>query len=171
MLSLPRRGILAAAAMLPLAAQADGLPGPENLDLIDEPAPDIHFTAPEGPQTLADYSGRPVLVNFWATWCVPCVAELPALDRLAGVMPRLAVLPLSSDRGGAPSVQRFYAQLRIDHLPTLLDPKGDAARAIGARGIPTTLLIGADGRTRARLEGAAQWDGAPLMGWINQHLM
>ncbi|MDP9102531.1 MAG: TlpA family protein disulfide reductase, partial [Pseudomonadota bacterium] len=94
------------------------------------------------------------------TWCVPCVAEMPALARLAAATKgqRIAILPLSSDRGGAPAVERYFAEKSIAGLPTLLDPKGTAARAFGARGIPTTILIDPQGRERARLEGAAEWD-------------
>jgi hypothetical protein len=67
------------------------------------------------------------------------------------------VLPLSSDRGGAAAVERYFREKEIEGLPVLLDPRGAAARAIGARGIPTTLLIDAQGRERGRLEGAADW--------------
>ena len=107
---------------------------------------------------LTAFAGAPLVLNLWATWCVPCVAEMPALDRLAAmVAPGIAVVALSSDRGGAAAVERFYRERQITHLPVSLDPGGAAARALGARGIPTTLIIGADGKERARLEGAADW--------------
>ena len=167
---LPRRGILAAAAWLPSAARAQALLGTEALVAAQGALPAFAFTSAEGgARTLADFAGRPVLLNLWATWCVPCVAEMPALDRLAAALPGLAVLPLSSDRGGAAKVAQFYAQNAITHLPTLLDPRGDAARALGARGIPTSIVVGRDGQGLARLEGAAEWDSSEMIAWLRSH--
>jgi thiol-disulfide isomerase/thioredoxin len=108
---------------------------------------------------LSEFAGHGMVVNLWATWCVPCVAELPSLARLAAALAPadIAVLPLSSDRGGSAAVDRFFRAHDISGLPTLLDPDGDAARAWGARGIPTTLVIDVRGMERARLEGSADW--------------
>ena len=108
---------------------------------------------------LAEFAGKGLVINLWATWCVPCVAELPALAGLAGRVrdSGILVLPLSSDRGGAPVVERFYRTHGIDGLPVWLDPKGAAARAWGARGIPTTILVDRQGRERGRMEGPVAW--------------
>jgi thiol-disulfide isomerase/thioredoxin len=108
---------------------------------------------------LADFAGKGLVVNLWATWCTPCVAEMPALQDLARKVAAqgILVLPLSSDRGGAKVVRTFYDAHGIDALPIWLDPKGDAARAWGARGLPTTLIIDREGREVGRLEGAVDW--------------
>ena len=162
-----RRTLLAAALTLPAAAMPrkpasgeGGLPGLDRLH-VGEPAalPELRFTGADGSEhTLSEYAGRGVVLNLWATWCVPCVAEMAALDDLARQAPDgIAVLALSSDRGGAPAVQRFYAERGIRTLPVLLDPRGAAARALGARGIPTTVLVDRAGQERARMEGAADW--------------
>jgi thiol-disulfide isomerase/thioredoxin len=100
-----------------------------------------------------------MVVNLWATWCVPCVAELPSLARLSKTLAPddIAVLPLSSDRGGAPTVQAFFQQHGITGLPILLDPRSAAIRACHARGIPTSLIVDKRGREVARLEGSADW--------------
>ena len=123
--------------------------------------PEIHFTLADGtPRTLADYAGKGVVLNLWATWCVPCVAEMPALATLAELVhgADVAVLPLSSDRGGAPAVEKFYReQGRRRACRCCWTRAGDAARALGARGIPTTVLIDRNGRERGRLEGGADW--------------
>ena len=124
------------------------------------PAPMVEWTTADGTtRTLADYAGQGIVLNFWATWCVPCVAEMPALDALAGLVgpERIAVLALSSDRGGARAVERFYAERGIRTLAVLLDPRGATARAFGSKGIPTTVLLDRAGQERARVEGAVDW--------------
>ena len=96
---------------------------------------------------------------MWATWCVPCVREMPALDDLAALVAKdgIVVLPVSSDRGGAAVVQRFYADRGIKNLPVLLDPRSQMAHQLGVNGIPTTLLIDRGGNELGWLEGAADW--------------
>jgi thiol-disulfide isomerase/thioredoxin len=130
------------------------------------PLPDLSFTDADGAaHTLADYAGRPVVLNLWATWCMPCVAEMPALDRLAGEIKDIdaAVLPVSSDRGGVTVVRAFYGSHGIRDLPVLLDRDGADTRKLNVRGIPTTLLIDRSGKERGRTEGAIAWtDGATL---------
>ena len=179
MTPMKRRTALAAVLTLPMLASprkpraaGGGLPGLSNLQRVDGAAvPDIRFTTADGTvRSLADYAGQGVVLNLWATWCVPCVAEMPALDALARLVAneRIAVLTLSSDRGGAPPVERFYHEKGIQTLPILLDQRGDAARALGARGIPTTLLIDGSGKERGRLEGAADWASADSVGVIRK---
>lgn len=121
-------------------------------------------------RSLADYLGKGLVVNLWATWCVPCVAEMPELQGLARAVAGdgILVLPLSGDRGGAEVVRRFYAANRIDALPVLLDPRGEAARAWGARGLPTTLIIDRQGRERGRVEGAIDWEGPATLAEIRR---
>ncbi len=115
-------------------------------------------TADGTTQTLATYAGRAVVLNFWATWCVPCVAEMPSLDALARLAgPEIAVLALSSDRGGARAVERFYAERGITSLAVLLDTRGMVARAFESKGIPTTIILDRAGQERARVEGAVDW--------------
>ncbi|WP_232479224.1 TlpA family protein disulfide reductase [Roseomonas rosulenta] len=137
----------------------------------DAALPEITFANAEGrPHTLADFAGRGLVINLWATWCPPCVAEMPALDRLAAVLERenIQVLPLSSDRGGREVVQAFYDRTRVQTLRVWLDPRGAAARALGARGLPTTLIVDRGGRERARLEGDAAWDAPEFMAAIRR---
>jgi thiol-disulfide isomerase/thioredoxin len=147
--------------------------GVEQIRRTEPPAPPApaSFTDAEGTsQTLAAYAGKGLVVNLWATWCVPCVAEMPELATLARmVAPEgILVLPLSGDRGGAEVVQRFYTAHGIAGLPVLLDPKGTAARAWGARGLPTTLIIDRQGREQARVEGAIDWAGAAVVAEIRR---
>lgn len=132
------------------------------LDVINPPvpAPDISFAAADGSiHHLSEFRGHGMVINLWATWCAPCVAEMPALAALSKALAPddIAVLPLSSDHGGARAVESFYQQHAISGLPVLLDPRGAAAHAFGVQGIPTSLIIDKQGRERARLEGSADW--------------
>jgi thiol-disulfide isomerase/thioredoxin len=180
-LSRSRRSVLAAAPALAAATLIQaGLPArpamaaPHGLNRLREAEaalPDLSFTNAEGrAHTLADFAGRGLVINLWATWCPPCVAEMPALDRLAAVLERenIQVLPLSSDRGGQPVVQAFYDRTRVHTLRVWLDPRGAAARALGARGLPTTLIVDRGGRERARLEGDAAWDAPEFIAAIRR---
>ena len=135
-------------------------------------APDIIFVAADGSEHhLADFAGHGMVINLWATWCVPCVAEMPSLAALSKTLAPddIAVLPLSSDRGGARRCEAFYQEHEITGLPVLLDPKGGRRRTWQVRGIPTSLIIDKQGRERARLEGAADWAtpaaAAMVRGW------
>lgn len=121
-------------------------------------------------RSLGDYAGKGLVVNLWATWCVPCVAEMPELQDLARKVAGdgILVLPLSSDRGGAEVVRRFYTSHRIDGLPVLLDPRGEAGRAWGARGLPTTIVIDRQGRERGRVEGAIDWASAATVAELRR---
>ena len=112
-----------------------------------------------GTHALAELAGHGVVLNLWATWCAPCVAELPSLATFAraAAADGIVVLPLSIDRGGAATVARYFAAHGIGGLPVLLDPMGAAADLLGTRGVPTTLVIDRAGRERARLEGGTDW--------------
>jgi thiol-disulfide isomerase/thioredoxin len=125
-----------------------------------EPPPPISFQAADGStHRLEEFRGHGMVINFWATWCAPCVAEMPSLAHLAGALaPRdIAVLPMSSDREGAAAVSRFYTSHEIRNLPILLDPHGEAMKAFKPRGIPTTVVIDRAGMVRARMEGGLDW--------------
>jgi thiol-disulfide isomerase/thioredoxin len=129
------------------------------------PAPDLSFTARSGEaKHLADFRGRLVLVNLWATWCVPCVEEMPALDRLqANLGSDLTIIAISEDRRGAEIVDPFLAKTGIKHLAIFLDPKSTALNEFAVQGLPTSFLIDRDGMIRGKLEGAAKWDEAPML--------
>ena len=136
-----------------------------NFALSEAPtrAPEISFSDADGNQlTLADFEGRVVLLNLWATWCAPCVHEMPTLDRLQAQLGGEAfeVLALSIDRGGAGEVLPFFAEHGLDHLNVYLDPAGGAPSAFDVIGLPTTVLIDADGLVVGQYTGPADWDGA-----------
>ncbi|MEE8333498.1 MAG: TlpA disulfide reductase family protein [Alphaproteobacteria bacterium] len=125
------------------------------------PAPQMPLVAEDGKVSrLADFGGRLVLVNFWATWCAPCVREMPSLLRLhkARGDKDFTVLAISQDLRGWPVITPFLTRLGLDGLPVLHDHKGALSRAFGVQGLPTTILLGRDGREIGRLTGVAEWD-------------
>ena len=118
--------------------------------------------------TLADFRGRVVLLNIWATWCVPCREEMPTLDALQEKMcgGDFHVLPLSIDRAGMKIVRRFYDEIGLRHLDTYLAEDIRVMAAFAVVGLPTTILIDRDGFERGRLVGPAEWDSPEVMAQI-----
>lgn len=152
----------------PVAEPGVQLLGIETMQRIDPPErlPAAELVDGEGQvHGIGDFAGSGLVINLWATWCVPCVAELPALAVLAGRLKdfSIRVLPASSDKGGAATVAAFYGQHGITGLPVWLDPKGAAAQAWGVRGIPTTFIVDRAGRERGRLEGPIDWASEAAM--------
>jgi thiol-disulfide isomerase/thioredoxin len=123
--------------------------------------PDLAFSdADDKPLNLADYKGKVVLVNFWATWCAPCVKEMPSLDRLQAKMgtDKFIVLPLSLDGPSRPKVKPFYEDKKLAHLGIYFDRSKKAMQALDIGILPTSILVDSQGRELGRLEGEADWD-------------
>ena len=168
MIKVARALILLSVLCLPglsdVAADAAAVPGLPQFSPVDppRPAPDITVTGRDGKAIrLSELRGRPVLINLWATWCVPCVAEMPSLERLAAERAGgpLAIMAISEDRKGEALVAAFVERLNLASLRIYLDNKGAATRAFGVDAIPTTILIDRQGREVGRLLGAVAWDG------------
>lgn len=154
-----RRGFLAGATALaatPAAARTPMLLHDPPRSLLSPP-----FTDGGGRElTLEDFRGEVVLLNIWATWCVPCRQEMPTLDRLQARLggDGFQVLPLSIDRAGIEPVRRFYEEIGIRHLGIYLAEELRAMFAFGAVGLPTTILVDREGQEIARFVGPAEWD-------------
>jgi thiol-disulfide isomerase/thioredoxin len=125
-----------------------------------EAAPAMAFEDPDGaPATLADFRGKPVLLNLWATWCAPCVAEMPTLDRLAArEADRLHVLTVSQDLDGREKVEAFFAKQGYRHLETWLDPQMALMIELKANILPTTIFYDSKGREQWRVVGMEDWE-------------
>jgi thiol-disulfide isomerase/thioredoxin len=136
------------------------------------PAPDVGFATRSGePVRLSSFRHRMVLVNLWATWCGPCVHEMPSLDRLqAALGGDLTILAISEDRGGAATVNQFLTKHGIKNLAAYLDPQGNVAHAFGVDGLPTSFLIGRDGRILGWLKGAADWDSPAMQALLRHYI-
>ena len=129
-----------------------------------QPGPDATFTDPDGGEmTLAEFKGTPVLLNLWATWCAPCVKELPTLDKLAAKHRddgQLGVIAVSQDSGPHASVEAFLAKLKIEDLGTYQDAKSALSGALGPDTVlPTTILYDAQGKEVWRYVGDLDWTG------------
>ena len=125
------------------------------------PAPDAVLGDSDGRNlSLASLRGRVVLVNFWATWCIPCLKEMPALDRLEKALggADFTVAPVSIDRGGASTAAPWFDQNGIKDLTLYLDSESRAAFAFRASELPTSVLIDRKGRIVGRMIGPAEWD-------------
>ena len=123
--------------------------------------PEIAFAdADDKALKIADYKGKVVLLNFWATWCAPCVKEMPSLDRLQAEMgkDKFVVLPLSLDGPSRPKVAPFYADRKLANLGIYFDKGKKVLGALDVSVLPTSILIDAQGRELGRLEGEADWD-------------
>jgi len=131
-----------------------------------KPVPDLRFVDASGRSlTLADFRGKVVLLNIWATWCAPCREEMPALDRLQARLggERFQVVALSVDLQGAPIARRFYDEVGIKALPLYVDPTAKAAFTFNVPGLPATLLVDRAGREVGRHLGAVQWDSPQVV--------
>ncbi len=143
-----------------LAAEPDLKPGEFIAASPPQPAPELSFQDLSGNWVaLADFKGKLVLLNLWATWCQPCLKEMPSLEKLQGSREdKLTVAAVSEDRGGKNIVEPFIAKLGLDKVKPYLDPKSAVGHAFSVRGLPTTLIIDSGGKVVGRVEGAAEWD-------------
>jgi thiol-disulfide isomerase/thioredoxin len=118
----------------------------------------VLLDATDAEHSLDAYRGKWVVLNFWATWCAPCRAEMPSLDRLAVAMPEIAVVPVATGRNAVVQIEKFFADAGVVNLPVLRDPKSGLAHAMGVMGLPVTVILNQEGQEVARLIGDAEWD-------------
>jgi thiol-disulfide isomerase/thioredoxin len=139
-----------------------------------KPLPELGFDTAEGTKaSLADFKGRTVLLNLWATWCVPCRQEMPALDRLQGMFGSkdFAVVAVNIDTARLDRPQAFLNEIGVKKLKLYTDSKAgvfetlkEAGKVIG---LPTTILIGKDGCEIGTMAGPAQWDSEDALALLN----
>jgi thiol-disulfide isomerase/thioredoxin len=136
------------------------------------PAPAISFADLSGNTvSLSEFAGKIILVNLWATWCEPCLREMPSLERMQSRLgDGITVLAISEDRGGSKIVEPFIGKLGLKSIKTYLDPKSGVERAFEVQGLPTSFLIDREGRVLGRVEGAAEWDSPKLLETLRSFL-
>jgi thiol-disulfide isomerase/thioredoxin len=144
--------------------------------LVDppKPAPDLQFTDGDSKnRSLVDFQGKIILLNIWATWCVPCRKEMPTLDRLQAALggPDFDVVTLSIDHKGMEAVTAFYAEIGIQHLARYVTPSSNEAMdKLGVFGIPATFLIDRQGQIVAQRQGPAEWDAPEFVAYFKNFI-
>ena len=145
--------------------------GPQGFALHDMPQSviNVRYLTEDGSRgDMEDFRGKVILVNVWATWCVPCREEMPTLDALQAELggDRFEVVALSIDRAGSPVVRRFYDEIGIANLRMYVDKTMLSMTALRTVGLPTTILIDAQGRELGRLVGPAEWDDPEMVSFL-----
>jgi thiol-disulfide isomerase/thioredoxin len=154
----------AATAAAP-SASTDGLNTGEMAKFVfkktPEALPEMTFQDGTGKErTIKDWQGRVVLLNVWATWCIPCRKEMPSLEKLQAELgsDKFEVVAISADRGGIEASKKFLDQIKVSKLGLYADPSTRSIAALKVPGLPATLLIDRQGREIGRLLGPAEWD-------------
>ena len=165
-----RVGVAAVAAGIGLyfaLPRQEGAPGGVNQAATKpRPLPELQFQDGMGrTRSLADFRGKVVLLNIWATWCTPCREEMPALDRLQARLggTDFEVVALSIDQQGAQAVRKFYDEVGVKALALYIDPSAQAGFKLATIGLPTTIIVDRAGREVGRRVGPAEWDAPKLV--------
>lgn len=166
-------GVRSSAVAAEIAAPAAGVFAELDTSSAGTPAPATVFTDEAGTErTLADFRGRFVLVNFWATWCAPCVREMPSLERLQAKLggDDFTVIALSEDRSGWAKIAPFRDRLELAGLPLYHDVGSAMMFAAKAASLPTTILFDRDGREIGRHAIPAEWDSDEAVALLRRHM-
>ncbi len=159
----------------PALSQPATVPLKENSRIYVEqertPFPDLAFYDGNGnARRLSDFQGKPVLVNFWATWCAPCIRELPQLQTLSQEYSKsLHIITIAQDRKGFETITPFIKHHQLEHLDHYWDKKNREFRKLGMRGLPMSFLIDAQGRLIATIQGEIDWLEPDVVAFLTQH--
>lgn len=166
---------LAACDSKPKDAPQGGVPA-ESVGRVDisqrgRQMPAIPFADEKGgPATLTQFRGKPLMVNLWATWCAPCIAEMPHLDALAGEDERFRLITVSQDLEGAKVVAPFFEEKGFKNLTQYSDVQNLLMAELGTETLPTTIFYDAAGKELWRVYGMMDWNGAPAKKLIDDAL-
>ncbi|MGE3719944.1 MAG: TlpA disulfide reductase family protein [Bauldia sp.] len=142
------------------------------IDRIVDPADMVWRTLEGGRFSLGDYAGKVVLVNFWATWCGPCLQELPGINNVAAQLAsdRFAAVAINIDANPEVTATRWMDRLELDALPLFVDPEYRSANVLGIRAMPSTFLFDAGGQMIGMLEGGAEWDSPEAIDMLFHYI-
>ncbi|HSS62905.1 MAG TPA: TlpA disulfide reductase family protein [Gammaproteobacteria bacterium] len=169
----PDESVVSASSVTPASSATSGAGFSFNAYETPRELPEVSFTDENGdPVSLSDFKGKAVLLNLWATWCVPCREEMPTLDRLEARFSgkNFQVVALSLDQEGPALVREFYDTLGLEHLRIYVDDRLRAPALLSVLGVPATLLIDRDGREVGRKLGPAEWDSPEVIAEIRRHV-
>ncbi len=139
---------------------------------VGEVAPVFAVQGPDNKVArLSDYRGKVILLNFWATWCPPCVWEMPSLNRLYSILKSegFEILAVSIDEGGWNTINAFTKKVPLS-FPVLSDPSTDVAALYGSYQLPETFIIGADGTVLKKYAGPREWDREDMIAEIKSFI-
>lgn len=174
LLRKPRRLLLAAlAVVLGYGASFTWYP-PDHFEAEaaatdSAPAPELTLNRLEGGNArLSDYRGKWVLLNFWATWCSPCVAEMPSMEEFSKKFKtkNMVVLAVSVDRGGPDKVKRFVKQYGLT-FEIFHDPDSEASNRYGVSSLPSTFVINPKGEIVSQADGMREWNDPEIVAYFN----
>lgn len=159
---------------LPVLARAQDFSG--HLVTPDQPTamPDFIFQDASGQSLrLEDFRGHPLILNLWATWCGPCVREMPSLDALQAMLAAdgVQIIALDEERNSVTLAESFFKRHEIKNLKLYADPGGRASSALHLQGLPTSILIDSQGRSVGIIEGGVNWMSPSMIAAVRQHLL
>ena len=180
-------------AMFAIAAPAIGRPDRSPLKLIGESSQFVEldpqriarntrfYDRRNNPTNIGTYRGKVVLINFWASWCLPCMAEMPSLDQLSNDHSNddLAIIPISIDEDGLLAAIPFYRRLGLENLELFVDPKGETTYSdcdnpkdaeFALYGLPITYVLDRDGRILGYITGMVDWQSDDVEDFIDRLL-
>ena len=130
---------------------------------------DLKFKDNEGKEiSFSDFQDKILLVNFWATWCAPCIKEMPSLDRLKKkIYKNFDVIAVSVDRDGVKKVKDFFNENKITNLEEYFDTKNSLAKEMNLIGLPTSFFINKKGDLIGYFQGDLEWDNNTVIEFIN----
>lgn len=160
------------AVIAPSTTRADALPS-QYVPITPIAVPPFVFKDAHGQTvTVQDFRGRYVLLNIWATWCAPCVEEMPSLNRLQAHFPvsKLQIVALNEDHDGAVLARAFYTQHSLRYLDVFVDEAGRAPALFSLHGLPTTFLIDPRGNVIGMAEGNVEWDTPDSIAFLEKRV-
>lgn len=159
--------------LIPAAVNAGNM---NNFMIYEKPQPiDLEFLDENGGKhTTAEFKGKLVLLNFWATWCKPCLSEMKIFSQMQEEYKKqnkdILIIPISMDFNKAQAVKDFFQEQNITNLPVYIAGDAGIFKKVGIAGLPTCLIIGRDGMERVRIVGASDWEGAEERKFLEGYL-
>lgn len=134
---------------------------------VDVPAVSF-LDANENSMSLSDFRGKITVVNFWATWCAPCRAEMPSLEKLASELSgeTFQVVTIAAGRNPPEMIDVFFERENLSLLTKHRDPRMDLATEMGVIGLPVTVILNEDGKEIARMSGEADWSSDEALAYF-----